>query len=115
MNNLGLSKKIQKRYYSKTIDDVAEEIGKEHVREEILSLNEVFRNISISVFNKVFENDQVYNFSELYERIDNIKNDELLMKYLNTLFETFGYKHDCKSFDEFVRKQMDISQFVLQL
>lgn len=110
MNNLGLNKKVQKRYNSKTNEDVAEEIGKCHVREEIQSLNEVFKDISVSVFNKVFENDQVSSFRDLYERIDNIQNDDLCMKYLDTLFDTFGYKPDSKSFGEFVRKQMEISQ-----
>lgn len=114
MNSLGLNKKVQKRY-SQTCDDVAEEIGKEHVREEIRSLNEVLNNISVSVFNKVYENDQVSSFSELYERIDNIQNDDSCMKYLRTLFDTFGYKPDCKSFSDFVRKQMEVSHFTMQL
>lgn len=115
MNNLGLNKKAKEIHSEESILDVAEMIGKGIVSEETRLLNGVLKNISVSVFNKVSENDQVNSFSELYERIDNIHNDDLCMKYLNSLFDTFGYKPECKSFGEFVRKQMEISLLYSQL
>lgn len=37
------------------------------------------------------------------------------MKYLNIIFDTFGYQPDCKSFGEFVRNQKEISLLSSQL